>query len=54
MTSEAAGAGIETRPIDFVPHKERHGRVADRRIFWFLGNFHVFTIAVASLDLLIC
>jgi purine-cytosine permease-like protein len=46
MTSLEPAAGIERRSIDFVPHAERHGRAADQGIFWFLGNFHFFTIAV--------
>jgi purine-cytosine permease-like protein len=37
---------IEVRSIDFVPEDERHGRVADQGLFWFLGNFHFFTIAI--------
>ncbi len=45
----AAGATlnqIELRSIDFVPENERHGRVADQGLFWFLGNFHFFSIAI--------
>lgn len=37
---------IEVRSIDFVPEDERHGRVTDQGLFWFLGNFHFFTIAI--------
>lgn len=37
---------IETRSIDYVPEAERHGRVRDQGPFWFLGNFHFFTIAI--------
>jgi purine-cytosine permease-like protein len=37
---------IEARSIDFVPETERHGRVADQGLFWFLGNFHFFSIAI--------
>jgi NCS1 family nucleobase:cation symporter-1 len=39
-------AGIEARSIDWVPLRERHGRIADQARFWFLGNFHFFTIAI--------
>lgn len=39
-------ARIETRSIDYVPLHERHGRVRDQGPFWFLGNFHFFTIAI--------
>jgi purine-cytosine permease-like protein len=37
---------IETRSIDWVPLHERHGRVGAQARFWFLGNFHFFTIAI--------
>ncbi|MFM9936894.1 MAG: purine-cytosine permease family protein [Novosphingobium sp.] len=37
---------IEARSIDFVPDSERHGKVSDQGPFWFLGNFHFFTIAI--------
>jgi len=39
-------AGLEARSIDYVPAAERHGRIADQGPFWFLGNFHFFTIAI--------
>lgn len=37
---------IERKSIDYVPEHERHGRVIDQAPFWFLGNFHFFTIAI--------
>ena len=37
---------IETKSIDYVARDERHGRVIDQVPFWFLGNFHFFTIAI--------
>ena len=37
---------IETKSIDYVPDNERHGRVRDQVSFWFLGNFHFFTVAI--------
>jgi nucleobase:cation symporter-1, NCS1 family len=37
---------IERKSIDYVPDGERHGRVSDQVSFWFLGNFHFFTIAI--------
>ena len=37
---------IERKSIDYVPEAERHGRVIDQTPFWFLGNFHFFTIAI--------
>ncbi len=37
---------IEARSIDHVPAHERHGRVGDQGPFWFLGNFHFFTVSI--------
>jgi purine-cytosine permease-like protein len=37
---------IETRSIDFVPERERHGRVWDQGPFWFLSNFQFYAIAI--------
>jgi nucleobase:cation symporter-1, NCS1 family len=37
---------IEHKSIDYVSEAERHGRVIDQAPFWFLGNFHFFTIAI--------
>jgi purine-cytosine permease-like protein len=42
----ASRTRIETRSIDFVPESERHGRVSDQGPFWFLSNFHFFSIAI--------
>src|SRR6204780_1869791 len=38
--------GIEHKSIDYVTESERHGRVIEQISFWFLGNFHFFTIAI--------
>jgi NCS1 family nucleobase:cation symporter-1 len=38
--------GIERHSIDFVPESERHGRVRDQGLFWFLSNFQFFAIAI--------
>ena len=37
---------IEHKSIDYIGEDERHGRVIDQAPFWFLGNFHFFTIAI--------
>jgi NCS1 family nucleobase:cation symporter-1 len=37
---------MERRSIDFIPERERHGRLAHQGQFWFLSNFHFFTIAI--------
>ena len=41
-----APPALEARSIDYVPAAERHGRLIDQGPFWFLGNFHFFTIAI--------
>jgi len=38
--------GIERRSIDFIPERERHGRVWDQGPFWFLSNFQFYAIAI--------
>jgi nucleobase:cation symporter-1, NCS1 family len=38
--------GIESHSIDFVPENERHGRVTDQGLFWFVSNFQFFAIAI--------
>jgi purine-cytosine permease-like protein len=42
----SADWAIERNSIDYVPESERHGRVIEQLPFWFLGNFHFFTIAI--------
>lgn len=37
---------METKSIDYVAAHERHGRVIDQVPFWFVGNFHFFTVAI--------
>ena len=37
---------VERNTIDYIAAHERHGRVIDQVPFWFLGNFHFFTIAI--------
>ena len=39
-------ASIETRSIDYIPAGERHGKVSAQGPFWFLGNFHFFTVTI--------
>src|SRR6204780_3384081 len=42
----SADWSIERNSIDYIPESERHGRVIEQVPFWFLGNFHFFTIAI--------
>lgn len=52
MTSHASAAqgrahfALESRSIDCIPDGERHARLADQGPFWFLGNFHFFTLSI--------
>jgi purine-cytosine permease-like protein len=45
-SNHSVALGIESHSIDFVPEQERHGRVTDQGLFWFVSNFQFFTIAV--------
>jgi purine-cytosine permease-like protein len=44
--AEPAGLKIEHRSIDYIPETERHAKLASQGPFWFLGNFHFFTISI--------
>lgn len=52
MNSPASAAqgrariAMESRSIDCIPDGERHARLADQGPFWFLGNFHFFTLSI--------
>lgn len=38
--------GIESRSIDWIPERERHGRLWHQTPLWFLGNFQYFTVPI--------
>ncbi|MBJ9968679.1 purine-cytosine permease family protein [Burkholderia seminalis] len=44
--AEPAGLTIEHHSIDYIPEHERHAKLASQGPFWFLGNFHFFTISI--------
>ncbi|TCW77492.1 allantoin permease [Burkholderia sp. SRS-46] len=44
--AEPAGLEIEHHSIDYIPASERHAKLASQGPFWFLGNFHFFTISI--------
>lgn len=46
-THERIVTSIEARHLDYVPARERHGKVWRQAPFWFLGNFQPFTVAIA-------
>ena len=37
---------IEVHSIDWIPDTERHGKVWQQTMLWFLGNFQYFTIPI--------
>lgn len=37
---------IESRSIDFVPERDRHGKVWQQVPFWFFGNFQILTLSL--------
>src|SRR4249920_3842839 len=37
---------IEVHSIDWIPDPERHGKVWQQTMLWFLGNFQYFTIPI--------
>ncbi|MCK9759901.1 cytosine permease [Pseudomonas syringae pv. syringae] len=37
---------IEAHSIDFIPENERVARLSNQGPFWFLGNFHFFTVSI--------
>lgn len=42
----STGLAIEGHSIDYIPETERHARLSSQGPFWFLGNFHFFTISI--------
>ena len=44
--TESARLAIEHHSIDYIPEHERHAKLASQGPFWFLGNFHFFTISI--------
>lgn len=44
--AEPTGLQIEHHSIDYIPESERHAKLASQGPFWFLGNFHFFTISI--------
>jgi NCS1 family nucleobase:cation symporter-1 len=45
-TAASAGLAMERKSIDYIDQRDRHGRVVDQVPFWFLANFHFFSIAI--------
>lgn len=45
-TAQTAAGLVEQRSIDYIPWKERHGKVWHQGPFWFTSNFVLLTFAV--------
>jgi NCS1 family nucleobase:cation symporter-1 len=45
LEPEAPGV-VEVHSIDYIPQRERHGKVTDQFTLWFLGNANLATLAV--------
>ncbi|CAB3785818.1 hypothetical protein LMG28688_02115 [Paraburkholderia caffeinitolerans] len=45
-TAGGEGVEIESHSIDYIPESERHAKLSSQGPFWFLGNFHFFTISI--------
>ena len=48
---EAAPQTIERHSIDYIPQRERHGKVRDQFTLWFLGNAELATLAVGLIGI---
>ncbi|PRE09877.1 purine-cytosine permease family protein [Burkholderia multivorans] len=46
LAGTPAGLEVESHSIDYIPEGERHARLRSQGPFWFLGNFHFFTISI--------
>jgi len=45
----AAHGVVERHSIDYIPERERHGRVSQQGVFWFLSNTQSLSVAVGFL-----
>jgi nucleobase:cation symporter-1, NCS1 family len=42
---------VETRSIDYVPHRERKGRVTDQATIWFAGSAQLLSLATGAIGI---
>ena len=49
--ADATPSVIEVHSIDYIPQKERHGKVTDQFTLWFLGNAELATLAVGFIGI---
>lgn len=50
---EAGPGGIEVHSIDYIPQRERHGKVTDQFTLWFLANAELATLAVGFIGIIL-
>jgi nucleobase:cation symporter-1, NCS1 family len=50
---ERAGLGVETRSIDYIPHRERRGRARDLGAVWFVGNAELVSFATGPIGIVL-
>jgi len=50
-TSGQGGPALEVHSIDYIPKKERHGKVTDQFTLWFLANAELATLAVGFIGI---
>jgi nucleobase:cation symporter-1, NCS1 family len=43
----------EVRSIDFIPDRERHGKIGQQGVFWFLSNTQTLSVAVGFVGILL-
>ena len=46
VTAASRSMAIEGHSIDYIPENQRHARLSNQGSFWFLGNFHFFTLSI--------
>src|ERR1017187_6121820 len=44
-------AAIETHSIDFIPERERHGKIRQQGVFWFLSNTQTLSVALGFIGI---
>ncbi len=51
QSSLLANVRVETRSIDYVPLKERHGRLGDQATIWFAGGAQLLSLATGAIGI---
>jgi len=51
LTDSSPLGSIETRSIDYVPSRERTGRLTDQATIWFAGSAHLLSMATGAIGI---